>query len=189
MVERQPQSAGAATPGASQPADAARSQPQPLAPDSEPPSAGEEAPFRAGHAPSLMEIGQQLIDDLRGAAQARVHLLALEARRAGLALTMMALYAVLAALLALTAWVCGWVLAIALAMAAGLPFGVVLGIALVVSAVGVWLLLRMARAEAQHLLFPATVRQLAPSRTPEGSRGPSPEEPPGATARGAPTAR
>jgi uncharacterized membrane protein YqjE len=178
MVDREPHAAGAAA----QQAQRATDEPQPPVAGAEPPMAGAEAPARAGHDPSLMEIGRQLIDDVRGAVQARFHLLTLEARRAGLALTMMALYAVLAALLAVTAWVCGWVLAIALAVAAGLPFGVVLGIALVISAVGVWLLLRMARAEAQHLLFPATVRQLATSRTPEGDRGPSPAQPPGATA-------
>ena len=176
MVEREPH---ADAPGQRGPAD--ETPPRP-APGAATPSAGAEAPARAGHDPSLMEIGQQLIDDLRGALQARFHLLTLEARRAGLALTMMALYAVLAALLALTAWVCGWVLAIALAMAAGAPFGVALGVALVISAMGVWILLRMARAEAQHLLFPATVRQLAPSRTPDGDRGPSPAQPAGATA-------
>jgi uncharacterized membrane protein YqjE len=187
MVDREPQAAGAAAQRAQRATDEA--QPHAAATGAEPPVAGAEAPARAGHDPSLMEIGRQLIDDVRGAVQARFHLLTLEARRAGLALTMMALYAVLAALLAVTAWVCGWVLAIALAMAAGLPFGVVLGIALVISAVGVWLLLRMARAEAQHLLFPATVRQLAPSRTPEGDRGPSPAQPPGATAGPASAAR
>ncbi len=187
MVEREPHAAAAAAPGMR--AADGEAPPGASAPGADPLAAGADAPARAGHDPSLMEIGRQLIDDLRGALQARFHLLALEARRAGLALTMMALYAVLAALLALTAWVCGWVLAITLAMAAGMPFGVVLGIALVLSAVGVWILLRMARAEAQHLLFPATVRQLAPSRTPEGDRGPSPAQPPVATAHPASAAR
>lgn len=170
MVDRQPHAAGATATGWVPPQEA------PVEP-----GAADDATPRTGHSPSLLDIGQQLIDDVRSAVQARFHLLALEARRAGLALTMMALYALLAALLALTAWVCGWVLAIALATAAGLPLGVVLGIALVVSALGVWLLLRMARAEAQHLLFPATIRQLSPTRTPEGERGPSPAQPPGAT--------
>lgn len=141
---------------------------------------GEEPPVRPGHAPSLLEIAQQLIEDVRGAVQARVHLFALEARRAGLALTMMAVYAVLAALLALTAWLCGWGLAIALAVAAGAPLALMLVIALASSALAVWLLLKMARAEAQHLLFPATVRQLAPRHSPAGAPlGPSPAEPPG----------
>lgn len=145
---------------------------------------GPEPPARAGHDPSLLQIAQELLDDLRGAVQARFHLLALEARRAGLALTMMALYAVLAALLALTAWVCGWALAIVLATAAGVPFGVVLAVALVVSLLAVWLLLRMARAEAHHLLFSASVRQFAPNRAPDGGPlDPSPAEPPGVTAR------
>lgn len=145
-----------------------------------------EVPVRPGHAPSLLDIAQAVLDDVRGVLQARMHLLALEARRAGLALTLMALYAVLAALLALTAWVCGWVLAITLAVAAGLPMGAVLVAALLLSALAVWLLLRMARAEARHLLFRATVRQLAPSRDPDGGPlGPSPDAPPGVAPRAA----
>jgi uncharacterized membrane protein YqjE len=109
---------------------------------------------------SVLGVAQQLLDDLRGALQARAHLFALEAQRAGMALVLMALFGVVAALLLVTAWFCLWALVIAVAVALGAPLWVVLLVALVLSLGAAWLLVTMVRAEARHLLFPASVRQL-----------------------------
>jgi membrane protein implicated in regulation of membrane protease activity len=72
----------------------------------------------------------------------------------------MALLGVVAALLLVTAWFCLWALLIAVAVSLGAPLWLVLLVALALSLVAAWLLLRMVRAEARHLLFPASVRQL-----------------------------
>lgn len=117
--------------------------------------------------PGLAQGLRQLLDDLLGVVHARAQLLALETQRAGIAVTRMALYAVLAALLAVTVWACFWVLLIAAAALAGVPLVAVLAAALGLSALGVWLLLRRIRAEARHLLFPATLRRL-PAAAPAG---------------------
>jgi hypothetical protein len=108
---------------------------------------------------SVLGVAQQLLDDLHSALQARAHLLALEAQRAGMALVLMALFGVVAALLLVTAWFCLWALVIAVAVGLGAPLWIVLVIALVLSLGTAWLLVAMVRAEARHLLFPASVRQ------------------------------
>ncbi len=129
----------------------------------DPRAAADDGSARAGAAAppaSLLGIAQQLLDDLRGALQARAHLLALEAQRAGLALVVMALFGVVAALLLVTAWFCLWALVIAVAVSLGAPLWLVLLVALLCSLLAAWVLLRLVRAEARHLLFPASVRQL-----------------------------
>ncbi len=134
----------------------------------QPPLGGDAA---ASQPASLLGVAQQLIDDLRGALQARAQLLALEAQRAGLALVVMALFGVVAALLLVTAWFCLWALVITVAVSLGAPLWLVLLVALLFSLGAAWLLLRLVRAEARHLLFPASVRQLRGSREQEHEVG------------------
>lgn len=122
--------------------------------------AGAQAARAAEPPASLLDVAQQLVDDLRDALQARAQLLALEAQRAGMALVLMALFGVVAALLLVTAWFCLWALIIAVAVTLGAPLWAVLLVALVFSLGAAWLLVSMVRAEARHLLFPASVRQL-----------------------------
>lgn len=122
--------------------------------------------FEGARAPSLLDIGQQLFDDLRGALQARAHLFALEAQRAGLALVLMAVYGVVAALLLVTAWFCVWTLLIVIAVNLGAPLWLVLLVALLLSVGVAWLLIKMVRVEARYLLFPASVRHIGPERAP-----------------------
>lgn len=116
--------------------------------------------------PGLAQLAQQVLDDVFAVLHARAQLLALETQRAGLALTRMTLYAVVAGLLLVTAWAVLWVLLVTLAVAAGIPLPGVLAAALVLSAGGIWLLLWRLRVESRHLLFPATLRQLAPAASP-----------------------
>lgn len=148
MHERPSAAAAAADPQVDAGAQAARAaEPPPGAAPRQPPA-------------SLLDVAQQLVDDLRDALQARAQLLALEAQRAGMALVLMALFGVVAALLLVTAWFCLWALIIAVAVTLGAPLWAVLLVALVFSLGAAWLLVSMVRAEARHLLFPASVRQL-----------------------------
>ena len=72
---------------------------------------------------SLLEAIGLLIDDLPGLVSDRVHLLALEVRRAGLALGQMLALLVVAAIGALTAWIALWLGVVAGLVALDLEWG------------------------------------------------------------------
>ena len=117
-------------------------------------------PAGAPSEPQLLSVLRDLLHDLPGMLGDRVHLLALELKRARQALIGMLAMIVLAAILALTAWISVWVLVVAAAMRYGLPWDGACIFILVVNALGAWLAVRHAGKLASYLTLPASVRQL-----------------------------
>lgn len=120
------------------------------APDSEPPSLG------------VLLSG--LWDDLPGLFSDRVHLLALELKRARGALARMVGLLVLAAILGLTAWVTFWVLVVAAAMRYGVPWDGACLFVLAINVFAAWFAIRRTARLAGYLALPATMRQLTLKR-------------------------
>lgn len=110
--------------------------------------------------PGLLAEARSLWSDLRGIAQDRLQLAALETRVAGESLARMVGAGVLAALLVVTAWL-AIVAAIAVALiAAGVPTAIALLIVAIANIGGAVALYFMIRKLAHNLSFPATVRSL-----------------------------
>jgi hypothetical protein len=112
---------------------------------------------------SLPKAVGALFADLPGLLTDRVHLLALELRRAGSALGQMVALGLLAAILFATAWIALWVGLAAAFLAVGLawPWVVLLVLFINLSA-AVWALVRV-KALAPLLTLPATLRRLTDS--------------------------
>ncbi len=117
---------------------------------------------------SLASEARALIDALRDALAARAQLFALEARRAGLALTEMLMFGVLAATLVLTAWLGLAALVVVLLMYAGMNPAFALLVMVLLNLTGAWAMVARLRQLAAHLGFPATLRRLRPASTSEG---------------------
>jgi type VI protein secretion system component VasK len=112
---------------------------------------------------SLPQAVGALFADLPGLLTDRVHLLALELRRASGALGQMVALGLLAAILFATAWIALWagVAATVLAIGVAWPWAVLL-VLFVNLAAAVWALLRV-KALAPLLALPATLRRLTDS--------------------------
>jgi len=108
-----------------------------------------------------------LVADLPGLLTDRVHLLALELRRASGALGQMVALGLLAAILFATAWLTLWAGLVAGLVTLGLfwPWAVVLVLVLNLAAAA-WALQRV-KALAPLLALPATLRRLTDSDSPE----------------------
>lgn len=138
---------------------------------------------------SIGEILMSLLNDLPGLISDRVHLLALELRRARQSFAKMALMVVVAAILAATAWVAFWAFVAVVIVAMGVPWYGVFLLIVVLNCIGAWLAIRRAQALVEDLTLPATVRRLtiAPSAKADSdssivahsSRGTLTAEPPG----------
>jgi hypothetical protein len=117
----------------------------------------------ADEAVSLPQAVGALFADLPGLLTDRVHLLALELRRASGALGQMVALGLLAAILFATAWIALWagVAAAVLAIGVAWPWAVVL-VLFVNLAAAVWAVLRV-KALAPLLALPATLRRLTDS--------------------------
>ncbi len=116
---------------------------------------------------SLPKAVGALFADLPGLLTDRVHLLALELRRASGALGQMVALGLLAAILFATAWIALWVGLAAAFLAVGLAWPwVVLLVLFVNLAAAVWAALRV-KALAPLLALPATLRRLTDSDAPE----------------------
>jgi hypothetical protein len=120
---------------------------------------------------SLPKAFGALFADLPGLLTDRVHLLALELRRASGALGQMVALGLLAAILFGTAWLAMWVGLAAGCLAMGLAWWWVALLVLFVNlCAAIWALMRV-KALAPLLALPATLRRLthadAPSRHPE----------------------
>jgi hypothetical protein len=116
---------------------------------------------------SLPRAVAALIADLPGLLSDRVHLLALELRRASGALGQMVGLALLAAILFATAWLTLWAGLVAGFVSLGLFWPWAVLIVLVVNlAAAVWALMRV-KALAPLLALPATLRRLTDSDSPE----------------------
>jgi hypothetical protein len=116
---------------------------------------------------SLPRAVAALIADLPGLLSDRVHLLALELRRASGALGQMVGLALLAAILFATAWLTLWAGLVAGFVSLGLFWPWAVLIVLVVNlAAAAWALMRV-KALAPLLALPATLRRLTDSDSPE----------------------
>jgi len=112
---------------------------------------------------SLPKAIGALFADLPGLLTDRVHLLALELRRASAALGQMVALGLLAAILFATAWITLWVGLAAAFLAVGLAWPwIVLLVLFVNLAAAVWAMLRV-KALAPLLALPATLRRLSDS--------------------------
>ncbi len=112
---------------------------------------------------SLPRAVGALFADLPGLLSDRVHLLALELRRASGALGQMVALGLLAAILLATAWITLWVGLAAAFLAVGLAWPwIVLLVLFVNLAAAAWALLRV-KALAPLLSLPATLRRLTDS--------------------------
>jgi len=118
---------------------------------------------------SLPKAVGALFADLPGLLTDRVHLLALELRRASAALGQMVALGLLAAILFATAWITLWVGLAAAFLAVGLAWPwIVLLVLFVNLAAAVWAVLRV-KALAPLLALPATLRRLSDSDTRESA--------------------
>ena len=116
-----------------------------------------------GETLSLPKAVSALFADLPGLLTDRVHLLALELRRASTALGEMVALGLLAAILFATAWLTLWVGLAAAFLAVGLAWPwVVLLVLFVNLSAAIWALLRV-KALAPLLALPATLRRLTDS--------------------------
>ena len=128
---------------------------------------------------SLPKAVGALFADLPGLLTDRVHLLALELRRASGALGQMVALGVLAAILASTAWVTFWVGLTAGLLAVGLAWPWIVLLVLVVNlAATAWAVMRI-KALAPLLALPATLRRLTDSDQAEEERPTEGEHPHG----------
>lgn len=109
---------------------------------------------------SLLHALGLLLDNVPGLVSDRVHLLALELKRAGVALGQMVALFVLAAICALTAWFALWSAVAAGLVAAGLDWGWAAVLVVVVNLLLAWLALRRASSMTPLLKLPATMRSL-----------------------------
>lgn len=117
-------------------------------------------PNGADGSASIWHTAQALWRDLPGLLSDRVHLLALELKRASQALALMIGLVVGAVVLAATAWLALWVGITAALLETGLAWGWVFLIVLVLNLGGAAFALLRARSLAHLLTLPATVRRL-----------------------------
>lgn len=109
---------------------------------------------------SLLDNVKQVLRDLPGLVSDRVHLLALELKRSGLALAQMVGLVVAAGVLLCTAWLALWTgIGIAL-VEAGVAWGWTLVLILLINLAAAWLAVKRALALARYLALPATLRRL-----------------------------
>ncbi len=117
-------------------------------------------PGQAPGTASLREAVFDLFDSLRASLSTRLELVALEGRRAGIALAQMLLVGVLGAILAISAWlVAVWGIAWGL-MELGLAPWLAIVIVIVANLIGAWICVLAVKKLAQRLLFPATLKHL-----------------------------
>lgn len=126
-----------------------------LAPDRMPPPDG-----ALPQGDSLLQALQGLWQELPGLVSDRVHLLALELKRAGRALGLMVGLVLGALVFVGTAWLALWGAITALLVQAGLAWGWAFAIVLVLNVAGAAFALLKAKSMAHLLTLPATVRRL-----------------------------
>lgn len=112
---------------------------------------------------SLLQSLQALLAEIPGLISDRVHLLALELRRARQALVQILGLLVLAGVLAATAWLALWVGLVAAAIAAGIHGFIIWIVVLGFNVLGVYFALKRIRVLARLLTLPATLRHMTVS--------------------------
>lgn len=116
-------------------------------------------------AESLFGSLKAVLGELPGLVSDRVHLLALELRRAGQALALMVAFVAAAAVLLCTAWLALWAGLAAAAIQAGVPWGWVMIIVLAINLAAAFYALQRARVLSHLLTLPATMRRLTVTPT------------------------
>lgn len=101
-----------------------------------------------------------VFDNLPGLVSDRVHLLALELRRAGVALGQMVALLVVALIAGLTAWFSIWFGVFVGLDALGMPWGWAAVLVVAVNGVVAWLAVRRATSMTALLKLPATMRSM-----------------------------
>jgi Putative Actinobacterial Holin-X, holin superfamily III len=125
---------------------------------------------------SLWQTLKSVLGDLPGLVSDRVHLLALELQRAGLALAQIMALATAAAILASTAWLALWTGAAFALVQAGLAWGWVLAGVILLNLGAAAVAMRRARALLRWLALPATFRHLTLPAAPEPPPPDRPED-------------
>ena len=122
----------------------------------------------------LAQLLKALLEDIPGLLSDRIPLVALELKRARLALVQLVGMLLAAVIMAATAWIAVWGLLVAAAVIYGLPWWCIGVGAILFNLLGGWLALRRARALAEFLALPATFRRLtiAPAPPPAGPGAP-----------------
>ncbi|HLT26039.1 MAG TPA: phage holin family protein [Zeimonas sp.] len=124
---------------------------------------------------SLREAVQDLFESLRASVTTRLELVALEGRRAGIALAQMLLVGVLGAILAISAWLVAiWGITWGL-MELGLAPWLAIVLVVVANLIGAWICVLAVRRLAQRLLFPATLKHLRVGNPPGSGSLPTDE--------------
>lgn len=121
---------------------------------------GRTRPAPAAGEASVLELVLSLWADLPGLLSDRVRLLALELKRAGLALAVMVALVIGAAVLVATAWLALWAGIAAALIEAGLAWGWAFLIVLMLNLAGAAFALLRAKSLAHLLTLPATMRRL-----------------------------
>ena len=130
-------------------------------------------PGQPSGAVSLREALLDLLGSLRASFATRLELLALEGRRAGLALAQMLLVGVIGAILAISAWLVAiWGITWGL-MELGLAPWLAILLVIAANLVGAWICVLAVKKLAQRLLFPATLKHLHVRNAPDSSPLPS----------------
>ncbi len=109
---------------------------------------------------SMMQALGLLLDNLPGLVSDRVHLLALELKRAGLALGQMVALFVVATICGLTAWFAFWGALAAGLVTAGLAWGWAALLIIVINLALAWFAVRYVTSMTPLLKLPATMRSL-----------------------------
>lgn len=117
------------------------------------------AAARSGEGEGLLQMLRSLLADLPGLVSDRVHLLALELRRAGLALGKMVALGVAAAMFGVTAWLALWIGLAAAAIEFGMPWGWAWALVLALNLAGAFVAVKWALALVELLKLPATMRR------------------------------
>ena len=109
---------------------------------------------------SLREAVYDLFESLRAALTTRLELVALEGRRAGIALAQMLLVGVIGAILGISAWlVAVWGITWGL-MALGLAPWLAILLVIAANLIGAWICVVAVKKLPQRLLSPATLKHL-----------------------------
>ncbi len=111
-------------------------------------------------AESLADLFRGLRHELHATIHARLHLISLELRQAGIAATQIVLLAALAALFVSTAWTACMAGLYMACRDAGMHWSLALGLVALLNALGAFMLWTKAHALTLHFTMPATLRML-----------------------------
>ena len=127
---------------------------------------------------SLLGTLRALADEIPRTLSDRVHLLALELRRAGQSLALIVVLVIAAAILATTAWLGLWAGLSVAAVQAGAPWLVVLLVVLAINLGAAFWAVMKAKSLVVHLALPGTMRRLTVNPVTKPADAGLPKHPP-----------